>query len=450
MCRCTVDTCLDYSKCLIPNRSVELLVSNFQSLRSKLRDRLVAAEQKHDDTAAAKESTSDNRKKSSATTETRISRRQRSTRVTYKDEKDDDDVMEGDVSKPPPAEQPRRTKKRIVAYRALKKKQLQELCAKDGLSAVGNDKELIARHETFTNLYNSECDSFQPRSHQALLAEVKRREKARKDEATRVQFSGAREHSHCMEKLKERRKQIGEVAMGIGGDGEEAAVAPALTSGNPNFDLEVKTNFDKLIAEAKARQGKKKVKPNSDSSKEKGGQGGESSEEFYSADSDETSVVVDTDTHAPIDHTSDNKVTGADSKAAASNGLSCKSSSIVDGTETMASIELPEKLAVTPTSKRKATTSVQRPARSKQKAIAPLPSLDRNAAKSNDRPRRLSSSGNLIGPWECQACTFVNNRRTWSSASCEMCAAKRTPQPTGEENTPSKPGGEENAVSIDC
>jgi hypothetical protein len=351
-----------------------------------------------------------------------------------------------EVSEAPQAEQPRRTKKRLVTYRAHKKKQLQELCAKEGLSTVGNDKELIARHETFTNLYNSECDSFRPRSHQALSEEVKRREKARKDEATRVQFSGAREHSHCMEQLKERRKAIGEVAKGAGIGGEAAAVAPALTSGNPKFDLEVKTNFEKLIA--KARQGMKKAKSSSDSSKEEGEQGVESSEEFYSADSAETSVALDTDTHASIDHTFDNKVAGADPNTTASNS---KSINCVDATEAPASkSELPDKLAVEPTAKRKATTNMQRPARSKQKSITPLPCVDRNTPKSNDRPRRLSSSGNLIGPWECQACTFFNDKRTWSSASCEMCTAKRTPQPIGEENTVVKPGGEENAVSIDC
>jgi hypothetical protein len=444
-------------------------VSKFQSLRSKLRDRLVEAEQKQDTVSSVQESSGNNaantnsRKEFSAAPETRTSRRQRSTRATatYRDEDEDDDdnaltkeQLEVSVTTPP-AEQPRRTKKRLVSYRPLKKKQLQELCAKEGLHAVGSDKELIARHETFTNLYNSECDSFQPRSHQELLEEVRRREKARKDESMRVKFSGAREHSHCMEQLNKRRKEIGEAAAGAGGDGEAAIGAPTLTSGNPKFDLEVKTNFEKLIAQA--RQGMKKTKPSSDSSKEKGDQGGES---IHGTDSAETPVAVDTYTHTSIDHTSNNIVAGADSKTIAINGLSPESSNSVNGTEApaskledlvecnessakaAASIDLPEKLGVEPTAKRKATTTVQRPARSKQKAIAPLPSIDRNTTKNNDRPRRLSSSGNLIGPWECQACTFLNEKRTWSSASCEMCTAKRTPQP--------QPTGEENAVSIDC
>jgi hypothetical protein len=417
---------------------VELLVSQFQSLRGKLRDRLVVAEQEQEQNVIVQ--TND------AAPEMRTSRRHRSTRAAYRDEEEEDDMTEdqAEVYEAPPAEQPRRTKKRIVQYRPLKKKQLQELCAKEGLSPLGSDKELIARHETFTNLYNSECDSFRPRPHQELLEEVKRREKARKDEAMRVRFSGAREHSHCMEQLKERRKEIGEVAKGAGSGAEAASVAPALTSGNPKFDLEVKTNFDKLIA--KARQSMKKAKPSSESGKEKGEQEGESSEEFYSANSAETSV-------AAIDHTSESKVAGTctDSKTTASDGPSFKRSNSVDGTEAPASkSELPEKLAVEPTTKRKATTTIQRQAQSKQKAIAPLPSLDRNSAKSNDRPRRLSSSGNLIGPWECQDCTFLNNKRTWSSASCEMCTAKRTPQPIGVENAVATLGGEENAVSIDC
>jgi hypothetical protein len=413
----------------------------------------VVAEQKHDAALESSSGTASNRKKSSAENaapETRTSRRQRSTRATYKDDNDDEnDTMEEQVEvseTPLPVEQPRRAKKRLVAYRALKKKQLQELCAKEGLSAVGNEKELIARHESFTNLYNSECDSGHPRSHQALLGVFNQREKARKGEADRVPFSGASGHSHCMEQLKERRKEIGEVATGAGSNGEAAAVAPALTSGNPKFDLELNTNFANMIATMKARQGMKKAKPSSDSSKEKGEEGGESSEEFYSADSAETSVAVDADTHASIAHTSDNKVAGADSKTTASNGLAITQSSA----KAAASIELPAKLAVEPTAKRKAATAMQRPARSKQKTIAPLPSLDRNTAKSNDRPRRLSSSGNLIGPWKCQVCTFMNEERTYSSAVCQICETKRTPQPIGEENNVSTPGDEENTVSIDC
>jgi hypothetical protein len=335
----------------------------------------VVAEQKHDAAQESTSGTASNRKKSSeenAASETRTWRRQRSTRATYRD--DEDDMMEEqvEVSETLPVEQPRRAKKRLVAYRALKKKQLQELCTKEGLSAVGKEKELSALHESFTNLYNSECDSGHPRSHQALLEVFKRREKARKGEADRLSFSGASGHSHCMEQLKERRKEIGEVATGAGSNGEAAAVAPALTSGNPKFDLELNTNFANMIAIMKARQGIKKAKPSSDSSKEKGEEGGESSEEFCSADSAETSVAVDADTHDSIAHTSDNKVAGADSKATASNGLAMTQSSA----KAAASIELSAKLAVEPTAKRKAATTMQRPARSKQRAIAPLPSLD--------------------------------------------------------------------------
>lgn len=470
VCRDPVDTAGgDFAKCLIPNRSIEGLVSKFRGLRSELRDRL-AAEKKSDAAEASPKNqpavAASGQKKSSAAglaSETRTPRARRGTRATYKDDDDEEDDKadeedtdkEVEVCERPPTDRPRLLKKRLVAYRALKKKQLQELCAKEGLSTAGNDKELIARHETFTTLYNSECDSFQPRSHQKLLQELKRREKAREDEAMRVRYSGARDHSQCMEQLKERRKEIGEASAGAGagGDGENALGEPALTSGNVNFDAEVKANFAKLIEQG--RQAMQKRKTSSESNeKEEGG----SSERVLSADAVETPVAVGK---------SDCKVAGDDSKTTANSALSSEGS--VNGTDApvkeseyvpekertgdflcsetieqnsdesavaqssttaAASGQLPEKLVVKPTSKRKATSPVQRSVRPKQKNIASLPVADSSATKANGRPRRL-----LIGPWECQVCTFVNKKRTWSNATCEMCSAKRVSQPNGVEKT---------------
>ena len=39
------------------------------------------------------------------------------------------------------------------------------------------------------------------------------------------------------------------------------------------------------------------------------------------------------------------------------------------------------------------------------------------------RPKRQKPS--LVGPWNCERCTFYNETRTWVSAQCEMCNMKR-------------------------
>jgi hypothetical protein len=43
--------------------------------------------------------------------------------------------------------------------------------------------------------------------------------------------------------------------------------------------------------------------------------------------------------------------------------------------------------------------------------------------------RRLSRGSSLVGPWNCPACTLVNEVNTWSTAKCEACETQR-PKPT--------------------
>ena len=71
-------------------------------------------------------------------------------------------------------------RKPIITYHKMKKKQLMDLCRKEGLSSQGNEQELKDRHSEFITLCNSECDSEHPRTVKELTMEIKKREKARK------------------------------------------------------------------------------------------------------------------------------------------------------------------------------------------------------------------------------------------------------------------------------
>lgn len=64
-----------------------------------------------------------------------------------------------------------------VSYHNMNKKKLIELCSKEGLDVTGNEIQLKQRHSDFIILYNSECDSDQPRSVKELVKELKSREK---------------------------------------------------------------------------------------------------------------------------------------------------------------------------------------------------------------------------------------------------------------------------------
>ena len=57
-------------------------------------------------------------------------------------------------------------------------KKLQEKCRELSLSDRGDEKELKARHQEYTNLYNAECDFSYPRSPQKLIKVLHGREKA--------------------------------------------------------------------------------------------------------------------------------------------------------------------------------------------------------------------------------------------------------------------------------
>lgn len=151
VCREAVETGGADFKCLVPNRTVGNLVKQFRTFRSELRDQLAQVVQGSSSVSGT-------------------------------------DSARTNVGAQPPREKRenadelsvRRKKKPKTFYKGLKLKQLKKLCADEGLSTVGTDAELRARHEEFILCYNAESDSYTPRSAAEIARQVARREEARK------------------------------------------------------------------------------------------------------------------------------------------------------------------------------------------------------------------------------------------------------------------------------
>jgi E3 ubiquitin-protein ligase RAD18 len=194
---------------LLPNRSMEELVTKFtdikQSLRTALANGLTTVPQSKVAAsgvvvAAAGEASAENLSQATASTQEqeggrspagllrrspRAASRQGSVNYEEKEnsdpahdnnENDDDCVIVVEEEK----KAPRLKKMGKTIYHGLKKKQLQDKCRQCGLSTRGDEKQLRERHQEYVTLYNSECDSFQPRSKEDLLRLMQEREKARK------------------------------------------------------------------------------------------------------------------------------------------------------------------------------------------------------------------------------------------------------------------------------
>ena len=217
--QCNAKVSSDYEKAIVPNKQFENQLDIYKKMRDSLRANLVRLsvlenEKKRNGTGMGKGKKSDTKPKgskrgrpkknvSSGDDPENLSPK-RSRRLTAKNrnyassneesesDEDDDDYNDNlflgknestsnDSSnysyKSAHEKLHQKTK---VNYHKMKKKTLQELCRKEGLSTQGSEKELQKRHEDFILLYNSECDSEHPRSVQELLNEVKNREMALK------------------------------------------------------------------------------------------------------------------------------------------------------------------------------------------------------------------------------------------------------------------------------
>jgi hypothetical protein len=97
--------------------------------------------------------------------------------------------------------QPQRKKRPATYYNQLSLKNLREKCKQEGLSILGNETTLKARHQEYITLYNSECDSLTPRSPAELVREIAMRESARARVSHLYSHKKSVEHFCCLLKI---------------------------------------------------------------------------------------------------------------------------------------------------------------------------------------------------------------------------------------------------------
>jgi hypothetical protein len=185
-CGVAVDTSgADFQKCFVPNHALERVVDYFQTLRGDLKKQLTECAETNNSS-----DNSNNKKRKASTDPTATETVPSASDSSCNDDDDDEDYnydasQTFDARKPAAARKIRSKKPRPVytSYKSLKK--LRELCAKEGLSSTGTEKELVARHQAFITLYNAECDGLHPRSLAEIIAHVHETEQARSRQARR-------------------------------------------------------------------------------------------------------------------------------------------------------------------------------------------------------------------------------------------------------------------------
>jgi len=144
-------------------------------------------------------------------------------------------------------------------YHALKKKQLQKLCAEEGLSESGSEKDLVERHQAFVRKWNANCDSVAPRSHADIVRDVELEEYARNRESSNY---AARIQARYINAIK---SNMASEAQKVRDQKETSSTSSnkrpkTCYSGNAKFDEEFMRGFDVLIADYRAREKEWKMK----------------------------------------------------------------------------------------------------------------------------------------------------------------------------------------------
>lgn len=286
-------------------------------------------------------------------------------------------------------EPPVLTKKPKPIYANKNRKRLQEMCEKEGLPTKSSDsiQELKDRHEAFINLWNAETDAIHPRSARQLVEEIMNREQQRRKE----QLFGSGQTDHvALHALLENGK-----------------------SGNVAFEQRLNNNFAKMIREMKQRDLARKHKNNVTADQPTTDP--EQSKELDDPPISTTSLPLDDDMEtikpSTYGHRSPQAMT---TQAPHMYDLLDSSNHEWSTTETA---------SLPPTTKDYYETKAESSVPAGHLDSYSEPSKRRLEQMRNLRPKRQKPS--MVGPWNCERCTFYNETRTWVSALCEMCNMKR-------------------------
>ena len=269
------------------------------------------------------------------------------------------------------------TRKNPTNYHGLRKKQLQQLCANEGLPTTGDESELKARHSEYIMLYNCECDSSHPRTVSELVKQVKANEKTRRLEKARSNKT-----------LSKGIKKLGSTVSDYS-DGK----IDKPTTGDLGLDAKMNEGFRALIANA--RRGTK------------GGAGGERSSNMAKA--------------ANCSHS---EKEGGDVKVPAMENLSDNRRATLEGRspDTLSDSDRTVEVDYSP-SKPDAVPTKNNPEPQKARSAKKPRQLNLRQAAAPSSSARIAS----YGKWACPACTFVNEKNVTQRTLCELCETPRPP-----------------------
>lgn len=184
------------------------------------------------------------------------------------------------------------------------------------------------------------------------------------------------------------------------------------TSGNASFEQKLNKNFSKLIQDMKEREKANKNTKAKATAEVPGPtlNAPTSSSELpvqvhktTTPQTDDCNDMASPDTTEPTGDTVDDLVESASTRSPNDTSISSPPTTIEVETEKDSSNDL--------FSTMRSSSLPERPKRS-------LPT------GRSLRPKRQKSS--VLGPWNCERCTFYNETRTWLTAQCEMCNMKRS------------------------
>jgi len=359
----------------------------------------------------------------------------------------------------------RRAPMSSVHYGGMKKRKLQQLCAQYNLSTKGSERELKTRHGKFVTLYNAECAATHPHTMEELASEVMQRENNAKKVSSVDQRNGTYKQNKDMQNLWEARKRAGK--------GEDVLVR----SGNEKFDALIKNNFSDMIRalkEQKRKVNKKKEMEGCNDENRNDEMGtnikgvdtphNEPSKKASSGESPNTqklSMEAETVNVSSCKNNSQGQNNNQDRFVSLS-GIAHEAIKINDKTTS------PESESLQDTDEFKAPSSLGGSCTSKEYLATPntsfdvkkwiddqfvqdiddetprckkdvsslqneFPSVTHSISYSNEKPTKQDNfSPSLIGAWDCPACTYKNEKRTFSFARCEICNTKR---PSVESST---------------
>lgn len=394
VCRARLDG-FSHEKNYRPNRSLQLVVEAFTAVRAPLHQTLLRS------------STSGTAEGSAARAASMAAGEERPRRGTKRS------AADAGVTAAPTRHhiQP----KRRLIYSAYKKKSLQEICRGEGISATGSEQQLRDRHQRFVVHWNSHADSLEgsTKTERQIVNAFNRRELERERQANLDQNDKA-----AVEKVFQKAQS--------GNDG-------TVTS---KFEAKLNQNFKDLVASLKQRRGQEN---RVQSDKAECGNGESSAVSAASAsegapddatprkndpsEPDESSPELRNESPqrgiqksaSSPSHQVENR---ADEKTER-NAERDKYSNDDDGV-----VVLDPPVAVNE-SHRAEPHVAQTPPRQAAAPLAEKSPREAEPMAKKKSPRSKPETRSAFS-WNCPACTFLNEKRNWSTATCEIC---RTPRP---------------------